>query len=153
MSLEYNRTRLLPNSFKKTYWQKSHTLLPSHACGINHEILRPPPERHDPAPNKRLTAGIMEVNHHPNLYLRILYPFLRQSLHNPAIKLGSVNSRKCNLLTQIIRQKLQQVAIPMAVQARGVEESGVFIIDFCVCVIGDGEFEVEGWLVLKLALL
>ena len=39
----------------------------------------------------------------------------------------------------------------MAVQARGIEESGVFVIDFCVCVVGDGEFEVEGWLVRTLA--
>lgn len=95
----------------------------------------------------------MKVCHEPGLYLLILYPPLRQSLHNPAVKLGSINSRKGNLLTQVIRQQLQQVAIPMAVQARGVEESGVFVIGFCVCVVGDGEFEVESWFIPSSALI
>lgn len=36
-------------------------LVPSHACSINHEMLHPP-QRHDPAPNKRPAADSMEVH-------------------------------------------------------------------------------------------
>lgn len=146
--------RLFPISSTRSHGRSLTPHAPPPLMHIVKTMKCPIPQKGTtPLQQQTGSSQYRKVHHYPDLDLRILYPPLRQSLHNPTVKLGSINSRKGNLFTQIFRQQLQQGAIPMAIQARGVEESSVFVIGFCGCVVGDGEFEMEGWLVRKLALI
>lgn len=78
-----------------------------------------------------------------NPHLPPLSPLHRKCIHNPPIKFRCIDSRECNLLAQIVGQEFDEVAVAVEVQARGVCEGCVLVVDSGVGVGCDGEFEVQ----------
>lgn len=70
---------------------------------------------------------------------------LTHTIHNLPKKLGRMAPGKTNLLCEIIGQKIQQLAIPLLIQQRLVEELGIGI---AFAALGDREVEVQSWRVL-----
>lgn len=70
---------------------------------------------------------------------------LGQGTDDASVEFSGVDAREGDFLAEVFREEFEQVAVAVGVQARGVEEACVFVMDFGICIVGDGEFEVEGW--------
>jgi hypothetical protein len=53
-----------------------------------------------------------------------------------------VTTREANLLSQVIRQQVQQIPIPLLIQQRLVDELGIRV---ALAALGDGEVEMQRW--------